>query len=44
MSSNTAALPAPLTRDETRSLFGQTMGLVAYDAGTLLATLERAKA
>ena len=33
MSSNTAALPAPLTRDETGTLFGQTMGLVAVTAG-----------
>jgi modulator of FtsH protease len=33
MSSNTAALPGPLTRDETGTLFGQTMGLVAVTAG-----------
>jgi modulator of FtsH protease len=33
MSSNTAAVPAPLTRDETGTLFGQTMGLVAVTAG-----------
>ena len=33
MSSNTAVLPAPLTRDETGTLFGQTMGLVAVTAG-----------
>jgi modulator of FtsH protease len=32
MSSTTTA-PAPLTRDETGSLFGQTMGLVAVTAG-----------
>jgi hypothetical protein len=32
MSSTTTA-PAPLTRDETGSLFGQTMGLVALTAG-----------
>jgi uncharacterized protein len=33
MSSTTAAYPAPLTHDETGTLFGQTMGLVAVTAG-----------
>jgi FtsH-binding integral membrane protein len=33
MTSTTAAAPAPLTRDETGGLFGQTMGLVALTAG-----------
>jgi modulator of FtsH protease len=32
MSMNSATAPAPLTRDETGSLFGQTMGLVAVTA------------
>jgi uncharacterized protein len=31
--SSTSTAPAPLTRDETGSLFGQTMGLVALTAG-----------
>jgi FtsH-binding integral membrane protein len=33
VSSRTAAYPAPLTRDQTGTLFGQTMGLVAVTAG-----------
>ncbi len=31
--SNTTAVPAPISRDETGRLFGQTMGLVALTAG-----------
>jgi len=31
--STTAAIPAPLSRDDTGKLFGQTMGLVAATAG-----------
>ena len=31
--SSTAAAPAPLSRDDTGTLFGQTMGLVAVTAG-----------
>ena len=33
MTTNAAAYRAPLTRDETGTLFGQTMGLVAVTAG-----------
>jgi modulator of FtsH protease len=33
MTSSTAAFPAPLTRDQTGTLLGQTMGLVAVTAG-----------
>jgi FtsH-binding integral membrane protein len=33
MTSTATAAPAPLSRDETGSLFGQTMGLVAVTAG-----------
>jgi uncharacterized protein len=33
MTSTATAAPAPLTRDETGTLFGQTMGLVALTAG-----------
>ena len=33
MTSTTTAAPAPLSRDETGGLFGQTMGLVALTAG-----------
>jgi len=33
MTSSTSAFPAPLTRDETGTLLGQTMGLVAVTAG-----------
>jgi FtsH-binding integral membrane protein len=33
MTSTTAAVPVPLTRDETGRLLGQTMGLVALTAG-----------
>ena len=33
MTTTTAAAPAPLSRDETGTLFGQTMGLVALTAG-----------
>jgi modulator of FtsH protease len=33
MTSSTSAFPAPLTRDQTGTLLGQTMGLVAVTAG-----------
>jgi FtsH-binding integral membrane protein len=33
LSSTSTAVPAPLSRDETGKLFGQTMGLVAVTAG-----------
>jgi len=33
MTSTSTAVPAPLSRDETGKLFGQTMGLVALTAG-----------
>jgi uncharacterized protein len=33
MTSSTSAFPVPLTRDETGTLLGQTMGLVAVTAG-----------
>jgi FtsH-binding integral membrane protein len=33
MTTTTATVPAPLTRDEAGGLFGQTMGLVALTAG-----------
>lgn len=37
MSAATPAVPAPLSRDETGTLFGQTMGLVALTAGVFAA-------